>query len=354
MVAIKKEGIIIAKTSHPFEDAGVLNPAAIRDGETVHLLYRAVKSGNYSSIGYCRLSGALTIEKRNEEPLLSPVFDYESHGIEDPRLVKIEEVYYLSYCAYDGVNAMGALATSLDLIHFERHGMIVPQFSYEEMKGMIRSNTLLNEKYKRYNSHHDSWTNSGEKKFVWDKNVVFFPRRIDGKLVFLHRIKPDIQITSVYSLSELTPAFWTSYLEELEDHIVLSPRYEHEVSYIGAGCPPIETEEGWLLIYHSVYDTTAGYVYSASAALMDLDDPSKEIARLPYALFSPEHSWELSGEVNNVVFPTGAVVFDDRLYIYYGAADERIGCASLSLSDLMTELRHYKNIYHEVQHGSKI
>jgi predicted GH43/DUF377 family glycosyl hydrolase len=82
-------------------------------------------------------------------------------------------------------------------------------------------------------------------------------------------------------------------------------------------------------------------VYSACAALLKLDDPSIEIARLPYALFSPEHDWELKGIVNNVVFPTGTALFGDMLYIYYGAADEQIACASLSLSALVKELLRY-------------
>jgi beta-1,2-mannobiose phosphorylase / 1,2-beta-oligomannan phosphorylase len=355
MVDVQKEGIIIGKTKHAFENSGVLNPATFREGEIVHLLYRAVKTGNRSTIGYCRLKGPLALEERNEVPLLSPELPCESHGIEDPRLVKIDDLYYLTYCAFDGVNAMGALATSHDLVHFERRGLIVPQFSYEEMKALIHTKVDLNEKYKRYNSHHDSWTNSGEKKLVWDKNVVFFPRRINGKLYFLHRIKPDIQITSVFSLDELTEEFWTRYIEDLQDHIVLCPKYEHEVSYIGAGCPPIETEHGWILIYHSVHDTMKGYVYSASAALMDLEDPSKELARLPYPLFTPEHDWELTGEVNNVVFPTGTAVFDDTLYIYYGAADEQIGCASLNLRSLTEELLLYKlkNRDHEFSKQTK-
>jgi predicted GH43/DUF377 family glycosyl hydrolase len=79
-------------------------------------------------------------------------------------------------------------------------------------------------------------------------------------------------------------------------------------------------------------------VYVACAALLDLNDPKKEIARLPYPLFKPEMDWELKGEVNNVCFPTGAVVMDDTLYIYYGAADERIACASVCLSSLLKEL----------------
>ena len=119
---------------------------------------------------------------------------------------------------------------------------------------------------------------------------------------------------------------------------MLSPKYDHEVSYIGGGCPPIETENGWLLIYHAVHDTIEGYVYSACAALLDLENPQKEIARLPYPLFKPEQAWELKGEVNNVCFPTGTTLVEDTLYIYYGAADELIAYASVSLSALLKEL----------------
>ena len=106
----------------------------------------------------------------------------------------------------------------------------------------------------------------------------------------------------------------------------------------GGGCPPIETEHGWLLIYHGVHDTVKGFVYCACAALLDLENPQKEIARLPYPMFKPEFDWELHGVVDNVVFPTGTALFEDTLYIYYGAADKHIACASLSLSALIAEL----------------
>ena len=122
MINVIKEGILLQKTTNNFENEGVLNPAAIRDGEYVHLFYRAVSTGNHSSIGYCKLKGPLFIEERNKTALLSPELDYESHGIEDPRIVKIEDTYYLTFTAYDGVNALGCLATSKDLIHFERKG----------------------------------------------------------------------------------------------------------------------------------------------------------------------------------------------------------------------------------------
>jgi predicted GH43/DUF377 family glycosyl hydrolase len=176
---------------------------------------------------------------------------------------------------------------------------------------------------------------------LWDKDVIFFPRRINGKLVFLHRIRPGIQIVSVNSMEELTKEFWKNYFLSLQEHIVLDPVYAHESSYIGSGCPPIETEHGWLLIYHGVEETDQGLVYSACAALLDLNNPVNEIARLPYALFSPEYEWEMVGEVNNVVFPTGTALFGNTLFIYYGAADTRIACASVSLSALLAELLTY-------------
>jgi beta-1,2-mannobiose phosphorylase / 1,2-beta-oligomannan phosphorylase len=340
MVKVTKHGVILNKTTFSFENEGVLNPAAIREGDYVHLFYRAVSIGNHSSVGYCKLKGPLTVVKRNEDALISPEFPYEVHGIEDPRIVKIEDTYYLSYTAFDGVNAMGAVATSTDLVHFDKKGIIVPQITYDEFMSLTQSDKTINEKYIRYNNHEGAHHRDGKEILLWDKNLIFFPRKINNKLCFLHRIKPDIQIVvNIDKLADLTEEFWKNYLLQFDTCTVLSPKYEHEMSYIGGGCPPIETAEGWLMIYHAVHDTLKGYVYSACAALLDLEDPRKEIARLSYPLFTPELPWELKGEVNNVCFPSGTAVFDDTLYIYYGAADERIACASVRLSALLAELK---------------
>lgn len=352
MIAIKKEGIVLSKTDLEFENEGVLNPGVISEGENIHMFYRAVRKGNNSSIGYCRFSTPLTIAERWDKPILSPEFDYESHGIEDPRIVKIDDLYYLTYTAYDGYTALGALATSKDMIHFEKQGIIVPKITYSRFGELVKAGGHVNEKYyqdqKFYNPDLPP-----DKVLLWDKNLVFFPRRIKGNLVFLHRIRPGIQLVSVKNLDELTEDFWINYFMTLHEHIVLEPQYKHEARYTGSGCPPIETEHGWLLIYHGAEETSRGLVYSAcAAALMDLEDPSKEIARLPYALFSPEYSWELRGEVNNVVFPTGATLIGDTLYIYYGAADERIACASLSLSELMAELLTCANLIKDEKKNS--
>lgn len=339
MVTVNKLGIILSKTELGFECAGVLNPAVIKDGDYIHLFYRAVAKDNYSSIGYCKLNSPLEIESRNDIPLLFPEEEYESHGIEDPRIVKIEDTFYLTYTAYTGVNALGALATSTDLIHWKKHGIIVPQFTYETFKHLIEAKGNLQEKYVRFNQNQKNHKKLDLNLYLWDKNLIFFPRKIAGKFCFFHRIKPDIQlVVSIENLEDLTTEFWENYFMNFNDTIVFSSVYKHEISYVGGGCPPIETEEGWLIIYHGVHDTANGYVYTACAALLDIDNPLREIARLSYPLFYPEKEWELRGEVHNVCFPTGTVIEDDTLYIYYGAADERIAVASLSIQELLDEL----------------
>lgn len=343
MIQVKKEGVILAKTILPFENDSVINPAAIREGDFVHLFYRAVREGNHSSIGYCRLNGPLNIDHRNKEPLLIPEFDYESHGLEDPRIVKIDDLYYLMYTGFDGINALGCLAVSRDLIHFEKRGIFVPQISFEAFAELAENDGPINAKYFRYNQHNSLLEKNPEQFLLWDKDVVFFPRKINGKFYFLHRIRPEIQIVAgISDLQDLTEAFYNNYFTHFNDHVALTSKFDHEISYIGCGCPPIETDQGWLLIYHGVKDGLQGYIYSACAAMLDLENPQKEIARLPYPLFEPELNWETDGAVNNVCFPTGAVVFDDTLYIYYGAADTRTACASVSLSGLINELMLYK------------
>ncbi|MEG2070737.1 MAG: hypothetical protein RR034_05115 [Bacteroidales bacterium] len=97
MVHVKREGILLEKTDLAFENEGVMNPAIMSEGETIHLFYRAVREGNHSTIGYCRLEGPLQPVYRDEKPLLYPEFDYESQGVEDPRIVKIEDFYYMTY-----------------------------------------------------------------------------------------------------------------------------------------------------------------------------------------------------------------------------------------------------------------
>jgi predicted GH43/DUF377 family glycosyl hydrolase len=114
MVQVRREGIILEPTDLEFENHAVMNPACVKIGNDVHMFYRAVRKENYSSIGYCRLEGPLKVVERRKEPVMVSEFGYEKRGIEDPRIVFLEGVYYMFYTAHDGKNALVAYATSKD------------------------------------------------------------------------------------------------------------------------------------------------------------------------------------------------------------------------------------------------
>jgi predicted GH43/DUF377 family glycosyl hydrolase len=106
---------------------------------------------NFSSIGYCILSDYKTIEIRLSNPVIIPEFEYEKHGVEDPRIVKIDHLFYLTYTSYDGVNALGTLAVSKDLISWQKLGIIVPKIPYKKFKLLSESQGEIGEKYRRFN-----------------------------------------------------------------------------------------------------------------------------------------------------------------------------------------------------------
>jgi len=335
MVTIKREGIILEPTELEFENKGVFNPACIREGQYVHMFYRAWDKHNRSTIGYCKLDGPLTVVERAEEPILFPEFEYEK-CLEDPRIVLLDGTYYLTYVAYDGKNTRLAYATSKDLKNFEKMGPILPDITYDEAEDMLRTCPAIKERYFLFESYFKDIV--AKDVLLWNKNAFFFPKKINGKFALIHRILPDIQVVYFDDFKDLTPDFWRDYLKILPSFVVLESRHWYEVRNIGGGCPPIETANGWLLIYHGVDDMNIGRIYRAGAALLDKSDPTKVISHPREPLFSPETEWEKKGNVNNVVFPSGAVVFGKRLYIYYGAADMRIGVISLDINELLDEL----------------
>jgi predicted GH43/DUF377 family glycosyl hydrolase len=329
MLNITKIGVILSKTNLIFENEGVFNPAVISHNNKIHLFYRAVSRDNFSSIGYCSLSSPTTIEKRNTMPLITPTFDFEIHGIEDPRIVKIDMIFYMTYTAFDGVNALGALAVSTNLIDFYKLGIIVPILPMKEFGPSLEIEASADKmKINRL---------STKKNLIWDKNVVLFPRKIDGKFCYFHRIKPFISIVYVESFELLDSNFWENYFaKETSSILHLELYHTDKASYFGAGCPPIEIKEGWLFIYHAVYEFEAKFVYKSHVVLLNLANPLIVEAYLPYALIEPEYNWERIGVVNNVVFPTGAIISEQNLFIYYGAADDCIACASIKMTELLT------------------
>lgn len=340
MIKLKSEGIILEPTENEFEANGVFNPGCILVDKITHMFYRAVNTKNISSIGYCQLvNNKVTL--RNPKPLLFPEYNYESCGLEDPRVTFLEGTYYLFYTAYDGISATVAYATSKDLINFTKQGLLFPKISYDEAEDIFRNSPNVGERYIHFEKMYRYWIS--DSVLLWEKDSFLFPKKINGKFVLLHRILPGIQICYFDNFSDINENFWKKYLSDLGNHIVLDPIFPVESGYIGGGCPPIETPEGWLLIYHSVKGLLLKKTYYASVALLDLKNPQKVLSRPSDPLFSPTEIWEKEGVVDNVVFPTGSIVDKGILSIYYGAADTCIAAKSVNLNNLLSELKTNNN-----------
>ncbi|MFA5411271.1 MAG: pesticidal protein Cry7Aa [Candidatus Omnitrophota bacterium] len=341
MLEVRSEGLILETSENEFENQAVLNPATIEKDGVTHMFYRAVRKKDMrSSIGYCQLVENKVV-MRSEKPVLFPEYDYERQGVEDPRIVFLDGIYYLFYTAYDGKNAVFAYATSTDLVNFKKHGIISPRFTYAEAGKLFGSSPVqMREKYFFFESYIKD--RQGGDILLWEKDAFIFPKKINNKFALVHRVLPGIQVIYFDDFKELTDDYWRAYLKDLGRYVMLESEYRFESRNIGGGCPPIETKDGWLLIYHAVEDSRLGRIYHGAAALFDLDDPTKVIARLKRPLFSPSQRWEKKGDVNNVVFPTGSVIKDGRLYIYYGAADKRIAAKSVEMEGLLEEFKRNK------------
>jgi len=339
MMDIRKEGILLEPTELDFERHGVLNPSCVQDGKNVHLFYRAVREGNYSSIGHARLDGPMNVVERSIVPVLEPSEPYDVHGVEDPRVVLFEGVYYMFHTAYDGNNARVALATSEDMKTWTKKGIVSADVTYEDAEKLFRK-AKLKDAYQMFSAYLQHRHGQTDKPIhLWDKDAFIFPERIEGKIFFVHRILPDIQYALIDSVEQLSDQeWWREQLGQMDKNVLMENTYWFENRNIGAGGPPIKTKHGWLMIFHSVQSQNSGKAYSAAAALLDLKNPSIVIARTKEPLFVPEEDWELNGDVDNVVFPTGNAVFDGRLYMYYGAADSRIAVASVEVEELLHEL----------------
>jgi predicted GH43/DUF377 family glycosyl hydrolase len=329
MIPIKREGVILRPTKLAFESLAVLNPGIYQEGEAVHVVYRAIDQDHLSSLGYARLSGPLEVKERRDVPLYYPKLKIESKGMEDARIVKIDGTLYLTYVAHDG-----------KILNLKRGGLVSPKIAYRDA-AKIFTYTKLKDEYYFFESFYREY--GGENILVWHKDCIFFPEKIGGNFVMLERILPDIQLVSCETLSQLKDKyFWIHHLMNLSENVLIETEHGFESRHVGGGCPPVRTEAGWLMIYHSAQEFNRKRIYHAGAALLDLNEPSKVIARLPEPLFSPAVDYELVGGVNDVVFPTGTALFGDTLYIYYGAADTVIAAVSLKLSDLLGELEKHK------------
>jgi beta-1,2-mannobiose phosphorylase / 1,2-beta-oligomannan phosphorylase len=219
---------------------------------------------------------------------------YEEYGIEDPRITRIGDVYWITYVAVSRHGVATALASTRDFRTFERHGIIFPPEN---------------------------------------KDVVLFPEKIGEHYYALHRPNPATAFTkpSMWIATSRDLTHWGAHEQLLGGHDTW------DIGRIGAGTPPLRTREGWLEIYHGnskrAEDMGIG-TYSGGLLLLDLDNPRRIIGRSG-AVFRPETEYEREGFVPDVVFPTGVVERDGRLLVYYGGADTFTGVVEFSLKDVL-------------------
>lgn len=318
-----------------FEKRAVLNPSIITIDGVHHMHYRAVDPEMISTIGYAQIdysSGTAEIVNRHPEPVLKPRYEFDKMGVEDPRVVEFEGKYYMFHTAYDGYNAITALVAGDDVVNWEESYRIGPLFTNEEAIKLIPKAASLDH-------YRETWAKDPADQLLWEKDMSVFPRRINGKIACLHRLRPDMQIAYLDSMDDLKDqAYWEDYLRHMDEFRHMGREQDWEASHMGMGPSPIETSEGWLVIYHGV-NMTGAKTYRAGAALLDLDDPQKVIGRTREPLFEPVTDWERVGDVDNVVFPEGLIIHENNLDIFYGGADSMIGVISVKFDELIDFLK---------------
>ena len=292
-----------------WQSRAVFNPTALYEYGRVHLAYRAMSEDNTSVIGFASSGDGYNFEDRPTEPMYTPREAFEAKlvpggnsGCEDPRLTKIGETIYMLYTAFNGKSEPRVALSYIKLDDF-----ITRCWNWSRPILISPPN-------------------------VPDKDAALFPKKIKGKYAILHRLGVSI---------------WLDYVDDLQfggnkwlkGNVIMSPKDElPDTEKLGISGPPIETREGWLLLYHCVSRKTQPMTYYVAAALLDLKDPSKVIARRKVPILEPETYYELNGQVGNVVFPCGAVVIGEDLFVYYGGGDTVIGVATMKLSELMNSL----------------
>ncbi len=296
---------ILRPKGHGFESAGVFNPAVVRNAGRIVMLYRAQNRQGISSLGFATSADGLHFKAR-AKPVFFAQADYErGGGVEDPRIVKIDGTFYMTYTGYHNESRAGAahhdaqlcLATSPDLIHWTRHGVIMPAY-----KG--------------------AW-NVG-----WTKSGAILDKRINGRywMYYLGDAKGQGSQMGVASSTGLLD--WKDAL----DHPVLSSRPgKFDSRVVEPGPPPILLKDGILLIYNGTDDHL---VYSTGWVLFDRQNPTRVLARASKPIFTPQTPWEKNGQTPNVVFVEGMVRKGGKWFFYYGGADKYIGAAEADVQNI--------------------
>jgi predicted GH43/DUF377 family glycosyl hydrolase len=259
------------------------------------MLYRAQDRAGTSRLGYAESKDGIHFTRR-AEPVFSPEKDYEKDGgVEDPRLVKIGDTYYLTYTGYNKKDAQLCLATSTDLIHWERKGVILPAYK-------------------------------GKWNVAWTKSGAIVTEKIQGKY-WMYYLGTRDKIDQMGLAWSDDLIHWT----DATDAPVLPGRPgQFDSTVVEPGPAPLLTKDGIVLIYNGADDQ---HVYRTGVAVFDRNDPRKLLYRSDHPLFMPEKDWEKVGQVPNVVFVEGMVRKGDKYFFYYGGADKTVGVAEAEIGN---------------------
>ena len=281
---------ILSPQGASWESAGTFNPATVLHDGKIVMLYRAQDASGTSRLGYAESTNGPHFIRR-PDPVLSPETDYEKDGgVEDPRLQRLGGTYYLTYTGYNKKDAQLCLATSRDLIHWERKGVILPAYK-------------------------------GNWNIGWTKSGAIVPEKIDAKY-WMYWLGTADDKTDQMGLSFSTDLIhWT---EATQTPVLPRRAGMFDSRVVEPGPPPILTPKGIVLIYNGADDKL---VYRTAVAVFDRSDPSKILYRSDTPIFAPEKEWEKVGQVPNVVFVEGMVPQKDRWLFYYGGADKYVGVA---------------------------
>ena len=280
-----------------FESAGVFNPSAVKTSDGVVLIYRAQDKAGTSRLGYAKSTDGVTFV-RNPEPVLSPVAPYEREGgVEDPRIVRIGSTYYMTYTGYNSIaqTAQLCLATSSDLVHWDRQGVILP-------------------------------ANAGTWNVHWTKSGAIVPTKIGGRWYMYYLGESNEAASGQMGLAVSDDL--VSWKDATPTPVLHTRLRSFDSQVCEPGPAPIVLDAGILLIYNGANDYL---VYSTGWALFDRNDPSKLIARSGEPNLGAQLPWERIGQVPNVVFVEGMIRTGTTLTCYYGGADTTIGSAQTTL-----------------------
>lgn len=298
-----------------WEAGAAFNPSIVKGDDKFHFVYRALSSpqiyyGNQmelSSIGY---AGSLDgFHFADRYLLISPEYKWEQFGVEDPRVTRLDGKYYIFYTALS---------------------------EYPPAPEGIKIGVAITSDFKNIESKHQvTHFNS--------KAMALFSEKIGGKLTVVLTANTDkppskIAIAQFDREEDLwSKPYWENWLNKIDSQTVSLQRDDKD--HVEVGAAPVKTEKGWLLIYSYIKNfLQPPSTFGIEAVLLDLQNPTKIIARTNEPLLVPQEEYELYGKVNNVIFPSGALVMGEKLYIYYGAADTTCCLATLNINELLDEM----------------